>query len=450
MIPNGSSVPSGTTVHDSATVSGGLTTPTGTVTFTFFTNGTCDGAGQAAGVVALTGGVADPSTAFGPLAAGSYSFRATYNGDTTHNASPPSGCEPFSVDKANTTTVTAIHNDANHNVIPNGSSVPSGTTVHDSATVSGGLTTPTGTVTFTFFTNGTCDGAGQAAGVVALTGGVADPSTAFGPLAAGSYSFRATYNGDTTHNVSPPSGCEPFSVDKANTTTVTAIHNDANHNVIPNGSSVPSGTTVHDSATVSGGLTTPTGTVTFTFFTNGTCDGAGQAAGVVALNSGVADPSTAFGPLAAGSYSFRATYNGDTTHNASPPSACEPFSVDKANTTTVTAIHNDANHNVIPNGSSVPLGTTVHDSATVSGGLTTPTGTVTFTFFTNGTCDRGRPSRGTIALTGGVADPSTASGRSPRAAATRSGPPTTATPPTTRRRRQAVNPSVSTRPTAPR
>ena len=181
------------------------------------------------------------------------------------------------LNKADTTTVTAIHNDANHNVIPNGSSVPSGTTVHDSATVSGGLTTPTGTVTFTFFTNGTCDGAGQAAGVVALTGGVADPSTAFGPLAAGSYSFRATYNGDTTHNASPPSGCEPFSVDKANTTTVTAIHNDANHNVIPNGSSVPSGTTVHDSATVSGGPTTPTGTVTFTFFTNGTCDGAGRA-----------------------------------------------------------------------------------------------------------------------------------------------------------------------------
>ena len=48
MIPNGGSVPLGTIMHDSATVSGtGAGTPTGNVTFTFFTNGTCDGAGRA-------------------------------------------------------------------------------------------------------------------------------------------------------------------------------------------------------------------------------------------------------------------------------------------------------------------------------------------------------------------------------------------------------------------
>ena len=103
--------------------------------------------------------------------------------------------------------------------------------------------------------------------------------------------------------------------------------------------------------------------MTFTFFTNGTCDRGRQAAGWDRRTStrGVAHPSNrdrARSPP--GSYSFRATYNGDTTYNASRPSGCEPFTVDKANTTTVTALHNDANHNVIPNGASVPLG---HDRA---------------------------------------------------------------------------------------
>src|SRR2546426_8615117 len=46
--------------------------------------------------------------------------------------------------------------------------------------------------------------------------------------------------------------------------------------------------------------------------------------------------------------------------------------------TALTEIHN-ASHNVVV---AVPAGTTVHDKATVSGAFGTPTGTVTFTFFT--------------------------------------------------------------------
>ncbi len=333
----------------------------------------------------LVSGVAHPSNPTGALTAGSYAFRATYNGDTNYNVST-SGCEPFSVNKADSTTVTALHN-ANHDVIPNGSSVPLGTIMHDSATVSGtGAGTPTGNVTFTFFANGTCSGDGIGAGTVNLVSGVAHPSNPTGALTAGSYAFRATYNGDTNYNVST-SGCEPFSVNKADSTTVTALHN-ANHDVIPNGGSVPLGTIMHDSATVSGtGAGTPTGNVTFTFFANGTCSGDGIGAGTVNLVSGVAHPSNPTGALTAGSYAFRATYNGDTNYNVST-SGCEPFSVNKADSTTVTTLHN-ANHDVIPNGGSVPLGTIMHDSATVSGtGAGTPTGNVTFTFFANGTCDR--------------------------------------------------------------
>lgn len=92
-------------------------------------------------------------------------------------------------------------------------SVPEGSTVHDKATVTGTTAggTPTGTVTFTFFTNDTCTPTGTAAGTVTLVNGVADPSTAFGPLTAGFYSFRAHYNGNGTYD--PADGpCEPLEV----------------------------------------------------------------------------------------------------------------------------------------------------------------------------------------------------------------------------------------------
>ncbi len=105
--------------------------------------------------------------------------------------------------------------------------------------------------------------------------------------------------------------------------TVTVIH-DAAHATV---TSVPAGTTVHDQATVTGGLGTPTGTVTFDWFTNGTC--AGQPAATSSTfpldASGVADATTfAFTPNVAGSFAFQATYSGDGTYAAST-GVCEPL-----------------------------------------------------------------------------------------------------------------------------
>ena len=160
------------------------------------------------------------------------------------------------------------------------------------------------------------------------------------------------------------------------------IHN-AGHGVV---TSVPAGTTVHDQATVTGGLGTPTGTVTFSWFTNGTCTApAAATSSAVPLNgSGIADatgfPQT---PAVSGSFAFQATYSGDTTYDGST-GACEPLGVGRVSSNTVTVIHN-ASHATV---TSVPAGTVVHDQATVTGqaGLPLPTGTVTFSWFTNGTC----------------------------------------------------------------
>ena len=77
----------------------------------------------------------------------------------------------------------------------------------------------------------------------------------------------------------------------------------------------------------------------------------------------------------------------------------------KLTPTVVTDIH-DAGHNSVTN-QIVPLGSIVHDEATVSGTGPTPTGTVDFTFYTNVNCAGAGVDAGTnIALVSGVAHPS--------------------------------------------
>ena len=165
---------------------------------------------------------------------------------------------------------------------------------------------------------------------------------------------------------------------------MTDVHN-ADHEVIIHAAI---GSTVHDKATVSGSLSTPTGTVDFTVYTGSTtCSGEGAAAGTVTLASGIAHPSnTAVVPV--GGLSYKAHYNGNDVYDASD-GACEPLAGDKLGSSTVTDIHNAA-HGVI---TSAPIGSTVHDKATVSGGLTTPTGTVDFTVYMGNSSARARGRR---------------------------------------------------------
>ncbi len=162
----------------------------------------------------------------------------------------------------------------------------------------------------------------------------------------------------------------------------TTIH-DAVHGPV---TSVPAGTAVHDQATVTGGSGTPTGTVTFSWFTNGACatPAAATSTPVPLDPTGVADATAfAFTPGAPGSFAFQAVYSGDGTYTAST-GPCEPLTVTPAASGTASVIH-DTTHTAV---TSVPAGTTVHDQATVTGqpGVPSPTGTVTFSWFTNGTC----------------------------------------------------------------
>src|SRR5206468_8316916 len=136
----------------------------------------------------------------------------------------------------------------------------------------------------------------------------------------------------------------------------------------------------------------------------------GTTKGTATLVSGVAHPSEASGALAAGTHAFKAKYFSDNPGSwTNATSSCESFTVNKADSSTVTEIH-DASEAVV---TSVPLGTTVHDKATVSSTNTSFTlgGTVDFTFYTSGDCTTGRSPAGTgIALVSGVAHPSSSEG----------------------------------------
>src|SRR5439155_911752 len=127
-------------------------------------------------------------------------------------------------------------------------------------------------------------------------------------LSAGSYNFQGAIAGDSK-NVRATSRCEPLTVNKAQLTISTDIH-DASHNII---TSAALGAVVHDTATVGGqvGSFTPTGAITFTFDSTLACGTTSIATdGTDAGNSKPRSVDTA--PLSATSYNFRGAIAGDS------------------------------------------------------------------------------------------------------------------------------------------
>src|SRR5206468_2282381 len=233
------------------------------------------------------------------------------------------------------------------------------------------------------------------------SGSVIPDSSATSALPAGSYSFQASWPGDSNYN-SATATCEPLTVNKGSPTLSTVI--------VP-ASPVALGSTVHDTASFSS-LTSgfpATGTVTYKFYGTGTCTGSlstlfsGDGMQDVTIGSGSVIPdSSATSALPAGSYSFQASWPGDSNYN-SATSDCEPLTVNKASTATATAIHLDPGHTVV---TSVALGSTVHDKATVTA-TSTPfpiTGTVQFRFSTAGCGGTFSNFGGPVSLASGTAE----------------------------------------------
>ena len=188
------------------------------------------------------------------------------------------------------------------------------------------------------------------------------------------------YSGDSNYATST-SSCESFAVLGGGTASVSTMVDDAGTNS-PWGSTEKTGASAYDTSTVTGvaGIA-PTGTISYTFWTNGTCTNHRvECREHLSLGS----KSTTEGPLAAGSYSFEAKYSGDSNYAA----VDEQLRIvhrrlgDRA----ARALWSTTREQQ-PLERTEKTGASAYDTSTVTGvaGIA-PTGTISYTFWTNGTC----------------------------------------------------------------
>ncbi len=308
----------GAQAHDTSSLAG-ASNPTGTVSYKLYSDNQCES--QVADLTPASNTVSSStlpdSKPYTFNTAGTFYFVATYSGDG-NNAWVSSGCaaEPIIVGKASPTIATAV--------------VPSfpinlGGSANDTSSLTG-ASSPTGTVSYALYSANNCTGfvADLTPASNAVTASTLPASKSYTFNTAGTFYFVATYSGDANNGGPISSGCsdEPIVVNQAQTATTTAIKQGGS-----TVTSIANGTSVTDVATVSGqvGNIAPTGTVSFLFYSKIDCSGSSTSAGSPALANGSAT-STSQGPLSTGSYSFKATYNGDANYLSST-GACEPLTV---------------------------------------------------------------------------------------------------------------------------
>ena len=317
----------GDTLQDTATLTGS-NAATGTITFDLYppSDPLCQSTAVYEENVPVNGdGGYATTVGYVSLTTGTYNWIATYNGDANNTpATSACGEEAFVVAAAASTVLTTIEDSATDTAV--GAHIPLGSSIHDKAVVTATDSpfVPQGTVDFHFYSSIDCGQAIPETPADELAVGLdvtgTAESTSKGPLGAGSYSYLDHYNSsDLNKWTDGDATCESVTVDKGNTTTVTAVKNAAGTTI----TTVPVGSSVHDSVTVGGAVTgiPLTGTVAYSFSTNG-CTGPFTAFDTEPVGTN----SKATGPLGPGNYAFQASYSGDSNYIGSA-GVCEPFSV---------------------------------------------------------------------------------------------------------------------------
>jgi hypothetical protein len=176
-------------------------------------------------------------------------------------------------------------------------------------------------VTFQLFPGGACDGTQIGADQVVTLDSAVTPdnspvtvSSDNSTLAAGSYSYQAVFQINDSSDrdeddIQVTATCEPFTVDPATPGLTTTV--------LPS-NSVAFNSIVHDSSVLTGTVEgfTPTGSVTYTLFSGADCGTTVlQTSDPIDLVDGVPGNSPDSAALAAGSYSYRAHYSGDSNYN---------------------------------------------------------------------------------------------------------------------------------------
>ncbi len=348
-----STVVVGNAISDSAALASPDPVGPGVLTFTAYNNATCTNPpASISPPILVSGNGTYSAVSFTPTGAGTYYWTASYGGDANNNA-VSEGCggagESVVVQKASPTVVTTAS-----------VGVTVGGGIFDDADLAGG-DGPFGSVTFNAYNNATCTGTAAFISIVSVSGNAIYPSGTFATTAAGTYSWTASYNGDSNNNpVNEPCGSagESVVVAKANPTISTT----ASPGIVV-------GNQLTDTATLTSGYN-PGGTVTFDLYPTAGC-GVPVFASTVNV-SGAAATSAAYTTTTPGTYYWTATYSGDANNNAITE-VCggtnESAVVVKASPSISTVASN-----------TVVIGSAVSDGATLANGYN-PTGTITFNLY---------------------------------------------------------------------
>ena len=325
---------------------------------------------------------------------GSHPFSALYPGGIDHSTSQTS----VPLTYLSRTTSTAV------------SCTPPSTAVFSAVTCTATVTdnvgplvpaSPNGMVAFSSINSGVFSP--TSCHVLAFSAGESSCSVTYTPSSGsvGTNKIGASYLGDTDHSASS-SSTFALTVSKAPSSVSTSVDDMATSSAW-SGSEV-TGASAFDTSSVIGVLgQPPTGDVTYSFYSGGTCTGLPVSQSMVVTSSGSAPNSAATGPLAAGSYpySYSASYAGDGNYLGST-SSCEPFNVNQAQPTIGTTIQP---------GATEPLGTATSDSASI-GGVTagfTPTGHITYSFYSGSSTCGGTPATQQVTVNGNGSVPGSTS-----------------------------------------
>jgi len=258
-------------------------------------------------------------------------------------------------------------------------------TITVSGLLSGATTKPvaTGTVTYNVYSGASCSGTLFLTAKVTLTKGQ-PPSHTFTMSSAGTFTFQGSYSGDA-NNYPATSLCSvPVKVVGTSTILTTKLSK----------TTIALGASVTDTPTLTGtNHGSATGTVTYDLFYGSACSaGIAQSQTLTIVTAGTLPDSNPFTINNAGTYSLHAVYSGDSK-NAGSTSSCEgPLTVNKLTPTLGTTF----------SASSITVGGTVSDAATLTGDTTTAGGTVTYYLFGNGVCNGASIDSYTVTVTNGV------------------------------------------------
>jgi hypothetical protein len=152
------------------------------------------------------------------------------------------------------------------------------------------------------------------------------------------------------------------------------------------------GDIITDSATLSGATSNAGGTVTYHAYAGqNTCTGTDLLQSTKTVTNGVVPNSAPISFNTAGYYSFQATYSGDANNNPAASVCSTEQLLVKTNPGISTTL----------SGTAVDVGSTVHDSATLSSATADAGGTVTYTVYSNSGCSLGARDAGTVNVSAG-------------------------------------------------